>query len=155
MQPDCTFEESCIGDALELSVMLIAEDEASERMASDFLGRICVRLGDEYQIRQRVWKGDDFSSEETRLLAADCSRQADIVVIALQAGSPLSGPLEGWIRYYLPKRNDRKGALVALLRQTSKSEFSESPSVSTFLEQLASSARMDFFCQAVPAAICN
>ncbi len=123
------------------------EDTHTRNRALHLYDHLAQQLLDDYDFKCSWWKFDHLTNATLRQQAADSAAEANMIVLSLHARSELLPIHKSWIEDWLPRRDNRKAALVALLAGVDRPESEAGPML-TYLQKTARLARMDFFTHA-------
>ncbi len=123
------------------------EDTYTRNRALHLYDHLAQQLLDDYDFKCSWWKFDHLTNATLRQQAADSAAEANMIVLSLHARTELLPIHKGWIEDWLPRRDNRKAALVALLAGTERPENQAAPMLK-YLQKTARLARMDFFTHA-------
>ena len=127
---------------MALDVAIVCQDEATLQWACDYFERTATPTGSGATL-SKCWKMGDLSDPKVLACAVSAARQANVIVVSMQAGAQLSLAFFMWLEGWLPHRTRAGGSFVALLG------VAQSPGVHSDLQQcLRSIARLgglDFY----------
>jgi hypothetical protein len=121
------------------------EDTQTRNRALHLYDHLAQQLLDDYDFQCSWWKFDHLTNPTLREQAADSAAQANMIIVCLHARKELSPAHTGWFEDWLPRRDHRKAALVALLAGEEGTPTVETEATLLYLRQAARLARMDFF----------
>jgi len=125
--------------------ILIAYEDVSTRNDAMKLERQLARqLQDDYDLQCSWWKFGHLEEPTLRARASDAAVEADMVILSVYAGRPLSSSIQKWIEEWAERRPYHKCALVALVTGA-ETGSAETQQLIARLHQVARQARMDFF----------
>jgi hypothetical protein len=126
--------------------LVVYEDFAAGRQATDTCNLLMAKLGDEFELRCSMWKFEVLRNAKLNQMAAAEATEADAIIIAVHGASPLPEEVTHWIEAWLPLRDDHPAALIALV--DSAFHRGDQPSAAhDFLRGVAAEAKMDFLTQ--------
>ncbi len=124
-------------------VLVAYEDIAASRRAAATCQYLTGQMGDAVECRTSMWKFDLLEHPTLRELAADDASEADVIVLAAGRADTLPGAVMAWFEAWLPRRQSREGALVALFEGGEDQAADASPAYA-FLADFALRAGLDF-----------
>src|SRR5262245_57031790 len=126
--------------------LLVAyEDPGTRDRALHLSHHLSKQLAEDYDFHCSWWKFNHLTNAVLHEQAASAAREANMIVIAVQARpSPPSIQTE-WLRSWLSHRQTSKAALVALVASPESGQAGDIGKTTEFLRDLAESAGMDFF----------
>jgi hypothetical protein len=92
---------------------------------------------------ETTWNTELLRSVKLRMLAAREAAEADLVIVAVEEGTPLAPEVGQWLELWQRRRRRTRSTLVALLRRKRADDLA---CVQQSLHRFATKARMDFFC---------
>ena len=119
------------------------EDFAAGRRANDTCSFLLAQMGQEAELRSEMWKFEVLRNPKLADIAAGEALEADVIIVATHGAMPLPEEVTGWIDRWLPLRENRAGALIALLGG-SLNPKQPLPPAYAYLQKVAESAKMDF-----------
>ena len=123
------------------------EDTSTRNRALHLYDHLAQQLLDDYDFQCSWWKFDHLSDATLRQQAADSAAEANMIVLSLHARNDLLPVHKAWIEDWLPRRDNRKAALVALVAGIDRPESGAGPMLA-YLQKSARQAHMDFFTHA-------
>jgi hypothetical protein len=124
-------------------VLVVYEDFAAGRRANDTCSFLLAQLGGEFELRSELWKFEVLRDPEHADMAAAEALEADAIIVATHGTKPLPAEVTSWIDRWLPLREGRTGALIALLGGGPNPQQVLPPAYG-YLEKVAKAANMDF-----------
>ncbi len=125
-------------------VLVVYEDFAAGRQANETCSFLLSQLGDEFELRRGMWKFEILGNPELARIAAAEALEADVIIVAVHESSLLPVEVTGWIEHWLPLRDERTTALIALI-DGCVDPMGVVPPVYAYLQKVAAAANMDFF----------
>jgi len=122
------------------------EDRPTRARALQLYDHLAGQLLDDYDFKCAWWKLDHLGEPALREHAVDDAADANMIVLSIHGQKELPHIGRTWIEEWLPRRDNRKSALVALIA-ADEPEGAETGLVS-YLQSVARLARMDFFTHA-------
>jgi hypothetical protein len=120
------------------------EDTHTRNRAQHLYDHLAQQLLDDYDFQCSWWKFDHLSNAALRRQAADAATEANMIILCMRAREHLMPVHRHWLEDWLPRRDNRKAALVALIGGGEDSSGSTEPMLA-YLRQAARLAHMDFF----------
>ena len=120
------------------------EDVQTRNRALHLYDHLAQQLLDDYDFQCSWWKFDHLTDRTLYQQAADAAVEANMVVISLHARSELLPAHQAWLDGWLPRRQNQKSALVALLAGADQ-HTQEVERLLVYLRRAARLAHMDFF----------
>jgi hypothetical protein len=120
------------------------EDTYTRNRALHLYDHLAQQLLDDYDFQCSWWKFDHLSNATLGQQAADAAAEANMIVLSVHARPDLLPLHKDWIEDWLPRRDNRKSALVALIAGADRPER-EAALMLTYLQRTARLGRMDFF----------
>ncbi len=127
-------------------VVVVYEDFAAGRSATDTCNLLLDKLGDEFELRCSTWKFETLRNESLRQTAALEATEADTIIVATHRVSPLPSELTRWFDSWIAIRGDHPAALIALVDNSMESR-GEPSATHRYLQCVAAAAHMDFLTQ--------
>ena len=127
------------------------EDALTRERALKLYDHLAQQLLNDYDFQCSWWKFDHLQNTTLRSRAADAAVEANMVILSLRARPELSPVQRAWMEDWLPRRDNSKAALVALIAGSGKPENEAAPML-THLQNAARQGRMDFFTQGYDAS---
>jgi len=128
----------------DLKVVVACEDSAAAQQVCELLARIGHNSGPEGRLIYSWWNFDVLAIAQLRTLAAEEAAAAGMIIIAARERPNLPVGVVDWIKRWLDLRQERGGALVAVLdSDRTKPEVSEG--ILLQLKKSAALGQMDFF----------
>ena len=93
------------------------EDRATRARALQLYDHLAGQLLDDYDFKCAWWKFDHLGDPSLREHAVDDAADANMIVLSVQGQRDLPAIGRAWIEDWLPRRDNRKSALVALVAQ--------------------------------------
>ncbi len=128
----------------DFSIVIACADSSTVAPACEVLELIEENLTDEGRLFYQWWNFEVLTIHSLRKLAAAEAATADIIIIGLHGGQGLPQEVTDWMKQWLGLRNDRPGALVALLDADLKATGTAQENL-FHLKQAAAFGRLDFF----------
>ncbi|MBE0543175.1 MAG: hypothetical protein IH623_17660 [Verrucomicrobia bacterium] len=125
-------------------VVVVYEDYAAGHHANETCNFLLSQLGDEFEVRCGMWKFDILRLPHLRQIAAAEASGADVVIVAGRGTSPLPSEVTQWVDGWLPGHSKRGVALIAIL-DVAANPLSVVPPAFAYLQQVATTADMEFF----------
>ena len=120
------------------------EDRQTRNRALHLYDHLAQQLLDDYDFQCSWWKFDHLTNRTLAQQAADAAADANMIVLSLHARRELLPLHQAWIEQWLPRRQNRKSALVVLLAGADKQVQEAEPTL-VYLRRVARLAHMDFF----------
>jgi hypothetical protein len=120
------------------------EDRQTRDRALHLYDHLAQQLLDDYDFQCSWWKFDHLTNRTLSQQAADAATDANMIVISLHARPELLPLHQAWIEEWLPRRQNRKSALVVLLAGTDQ-QVQKADRMVLYLRRAARLAHMDFF----------
>lgn len=125
-------------------LVVVYEDKLTRNRALHLYDHLAQQLFDDYDFQCSWWKFEHLLNPTIRHQAAEAAVEANMVLLSLHARDQLTSLQQTWIDEWLPKRDTRKAALVALIAGGTESGIEKTPLV-TYLQNAARLGGMDFF----------
>lgn len=122
--------------------LVLYEDFAAGRCATDTCNLLMARLGDEFELQCSMWKFDVLRNPKLSKIAALEATEADVIIVATHGSSPLPAELTAWVEAWLPARGNHPAALIAVV--DSAFQRKDRSATSEYLQSVAAAAKMDF-----------
>ena len=119
------------------------EDTSTRNRAIHLYDHLAQQLIDDYDFQCTWWKMDLLVNRTLLEQAADATAEANMIIVAVRAGSELPRIAREWIDAWTPRKDTRKSALVALIGGLGQE--SHDSAIQTQLEKIAHQTHMDFF----------
>jgi len=129
-------------------VVVAYEDYAAGRRANETCSFLLSQLGDEFELRCGMWKFEILRNAKLAEIAAAEALEADVFIVAAHGSSPLPIEVTSWIDHWLPLRDERTTALIALI-DGNPNLMGGTPPAYSYLEEIAAKAKMDFLPQLI------
>jgi hypothetical protein len=126
-------------------VVLVYEDPIAQKRAMELWDRVSQLVGSE-AARCSSWSLGELSHSHVLVKAAAAAIQAEVIVVALQAGGNLPPGLKAWVEAWLPFRRQQEGALMAILGLDPQPGAS-SDQVQSYLRAVARQRGLEFLAQ--------
>jgi hypothetical protein len=123
--------------------LVLYEDFAAGRRATDTCNLLMTKLGDEFELRCSMWKFDVLRNPKFNQVAAAEATEADTIIVAVHGASPLPDEVTSWVDAWLPRRGDHPAALIALV-DSAFHRGDLSSATYDYLQSVAAAANMDF-----------
>lgn len=120
------------------------EDSETRNRALHLYDHLAQQLLDDYDFQCAWWKFEHLADTRLGQQAADSATSANMIILCLHTRSELPAVVQKWIEDWLPRRDNRKAALVALLGGPEEARESAEPML-TYLRRVARTGHMDFF----------
>ena len=140
-------ESSLWEPKLPFDLVVAYEDTHTRNRALHLYDHLAQGLLDDYDFQCGWWKFEHLTNTTLNQQAADAAAEANMVVLSLQARKQLLPLHKAWIEEWLPRRDNRKSALVVLIGGTDNMERESAPLLAE-LQLAARLGRMDFFTHA-------
>jgi hypothetical protein len=127
-----------------LDLVVAYEDSFTRDRALQLYDQICKQLLDEYDFQCSWWKLEYLQSRTLFEQAADAATSANMVILSLRAGEEIPSLAAEWIDSWVPRKEQRKSALVVLIAE-GDARANGSSGVQNSLRAVARKAGMDFF----------
>jgi hypothetical protein len=124
-------------------VIVVYEDEASREQARGVCERLARSFWEEVEFEIDWWRFRYLADPEIGQAAARAAADADVVVVAAQAGHELPAPVRNWMEKWVTRRTGRESVLVALIGTKGGWAADRLP-VCAYLRTVAQRAHMDF-----------
>jgi hypothetical protein len=118
------------------------EDRQTRSRALHLYDHLAQQLLDDYDFKCAWWKFDHLADIALREHAADDAADANMIVLSLRAEKEIPAACKAWIEAWLPRRDHRKSALVALIAGDEKADTSR---LVTYLQSVARLGHLDLF----------
>jgi len=126
--------------------LVLYEDFAAGRRATDTCNLLMARLGDEFELRCSLWKFEVLRNSKLNELAAVEATEADVIIVAAHGSTPLPDEVTAWVDAWLPGRGAHPAALIAVV-DSAFHHRDRSSAASDYLRHVAATAKMDFLTQ--------
>ena len=126
------------------------EDALTRQRALQLYDHLAQQLLNDYDFQCSWWKFDHLQNATLRSRAADAAVEANMVILSLRAQSEMSAVPRAWLEDWVPRRDNSKAALVALIAGAGKPGNEAAPMLA-YLQNAARQGRMDFFTQGFDA----
>ena len=126
----------------DFSVVIACEDSTAATSACEVLELVERNLADDERVFYQWWNFEVLAIESLREQAAAEAATADMIIIDVHAGLP--EPVTDWMHQWLDLRNNRPGALVAVLDSDLKKSHLAQETLSQ-LKQVSEMGHMNFF----------
>ena len=126
------------------NLLVAYEDLATRDRALHLSHHLAKQLEEDYAFHSSWWKFEHLTNRTLAQQAADAAAEANMVVLSLHARRELLPLHQAWIEQWLPRRQNRKSALVVLLAGADKQVQEAEPTL-VYLRRVARLAHMDFF----------
>jgi hypothetical protein len=123
------------------------EDTETRNHAMQLYDHLAQNLLDDYDFQCTWWRFDLFRNPVLRTQAAEAAAEANMIIICLRSGNTMPPLAKAWIETWLPRRDERKSALVSLVGDVAwnQRDFCD---VNVYLHKIARVAKMDYFSHA-------
>ena len=125
-------------------LVVVYEDRVTRSRALHLYDHLAQQLLDDYDFQCSWWKCDHLQDAALLEQAAEAATNANMIVVSVRAGQDLIPPMKQWIDKWLPRRNARLGALVALFG-ADKARSSDDTQTRAYLQRIARRVHLDFF----------
>jgi hypothetical protein len=122
-----------------LNIAVVCDNATSPSRASRLLDEVTQAFGEE-ALNVSQWTLEDLDRFDGLPQAIKAATVADVIMVSLAAAKDLPLLLCVWIAMWLPHRQRRPGALVAIVDEAS-------PIVQQYLEAVARRSNLDFYPQ--------
>ena len=129
-----------------LNIITLFEDVSTGKRGKQVYDYLVNHLGREFEFNHQVWKLDVLDTPSLREMAAKDVAQADILITSVRGDRELAPEVKSWIDVWVGHHGSPI-ALVALFDPEYKHEET-ARQIRHYLEEIASSGQMDFFCEA-------
>lgn len=126
------------------------EDTFTRQRALQLYDHLAQQLLNDYDFQCSWWKFDHLQNATLRSRAADAAVEANMIILSVRAQPEISPLQRAWLEDWIPRRDNSKAALVALIAGTGKPGNETGPMMA-FLQNAARQGRMDFFTQGFDA----
>src|SRR5262245_60920894 len=96
------------------SVVVVYEDPTVREAAVDFCDHLVERFWNKCGFDVSWWSFPQLREQLAAREATHRAKGADLIVVAIEPGSPLDAYAQAWLETGLKQRGDREGALVGL-----------------------------------------
>ena len=134
---------ACAEDEPALNVTVVYEDLTIREWATEMWSRVTQMAGPG-NISVTSWSIGDLARPAMLMEAISSAARADVIVIAVSAAERLPMDLCVWIAAWVPRRDRRVGALVALISLPQEYDL-PAFSARDFLRMVALKGELDFF----------
>ena len=124
-------------------VVVVCEDEFNHDRAIALSHELVSRFWSEFEFEFQWWQFNNLFDSARAMEAAEAAAQADMIVVAANAGGDFPDSIKGWCKAWLKLRNSREGAVVGLIGTPDK-PARPSETKMHYLHDLAHRAEMDF-----------
>lgn len=128
----------------DFSVVIACEDSSRAPSACEVLELVEQNLNHEGRLFYQWWNFEVLAISSLRELAAAETATADMILVDIQEARELSEIVTDWMNQWLAIRNNRPGALVAVV-DTDRKKPDISHGMLLQLKQAAALGHMDFF----------
>lgn len=128
----------------DFSVVIACEDSSTAPSACEVLELVEQNLNHEGRLFYQWWNFEVLAIPSLRELAAVETATADMIVVDLHEGRELPGIVTDWMKQWLAIRNQRPGALLAVV-DSDRKKPDVSQGILSELKQAAALGHMDFF----------
>ena len=122
------------------------EDTFTRQRALQLYDHLAQQLLNDHNFQCSWWKFDDLQNATLRLRATEAAVAANMVIMSIRAQPEISPLQRSWLEGWIPRRDNSKAALVALIAGTGKTGNETGPMLA-FLQNAARQGQMDFFTQ--------
>jgi hypothetical protein len=120
------------------------EDSFTRNRALHLYDHLAQQLLDDYDFQCSWWKFDHLANATLRQQAADAAAEANMIILSVHARPELPSTHRLWMDSWLPRRDNRKAALVALVAGANALQNEAAPMLAC-LQNAARLSKMDFF----------
>ena len=120
------------------------EDTATRNHAMALYDHLAQSLLDDYDFQCSWFRFDHFRSAEIRAQACDAAAEANMIIVCLRSGETVPTLVRQWIESWLPRKDDRKSALVSLVGGVEHQQRDNCPA-NVYLQKVARVCKMDYF----------
>jgi hypothetical protein len=133
------------------SIVVVCEDELTHSQAVSVWDRLIKQFWAEIEFDFHWCQFANLLDPSNALDAANAAARADLIVLSTHAGEELPEHVTSWIETWLDKRENREGALIALVgREQEPSTGAMAKHL--YLREVAHRANMDFLSE-IPTSI--
>ena len=122
------------------------EDTFTRQRALQLYDHLAQQLLNDYDFQCSWWKFDHLQNATLRSRAADAAAEANMIILSVRAQPEILPLHRAWLEDWIPRRDNSKAALVALIAGNGKPGNEAGPMLA-FLQNAARQGRMDFFTQ--------
>ena len=133
------------GAGYSLNVVFLYQDSPTRKWTKELYERV-TNLAGPHTARATWWRISDLREPGVLAGAVSTAMRADVVVVAVRADEGLSLPFYIWVNAWLPHRQPKTGALVALL-DTAVENGQNVERLRGYLECVARQGSMDFLAE--------
>jgi tRNA threonylcarbamoyladenosine modification (KEOPS) complex Pcc1 subunit len=126
-------------------VVIISDSFGADARAKLVTERLVHDLHSEAKLISNTWQFEVLSRQGRREQAAVMAREADLIVVSANDDAVLPAHIKTWFRDYLPAKQVRPCALVALLDQQQETQ-PRLMTLRSYLSEIASEMGMPFLC---------
>lgn len=130
-------------------VVVVCEDESNHDRAIALSHELVNRFWSEFEFEFQWWQFNNLFDSAHAIKAAEAAAEADMIVVAANAGDDFPEPIKSWCKAWLKLRNSREGAVVGLIGTPDK-PARPSDAKHHYLHELAHRAEMDFLSELGP-----
>jgi hypothetical protein len=120
------------------------EDSFTRNRALHLYDHLAQQLLDDYDFQCSWWKFDHLTNLTLRQQAADAAVEANMIILSMHARPELPSTHRLWMENWIPRRDNRKAALVALVAGENALQHEAAPMLAC-LQNAARLGKMDFF----------
>jgi len=120
------------------------EDSQTRNRALNLYDHLAQQLLDDYDFQCSWWKFDHLANATLRQQASDAAAEANMIILCLHARRGLLPLHRAWIEEWLPRRDGRKSALVAMVGGAEDAPGAAETTLA-YLKRASRLGRMDFF----------
>lgn len=122
------------------------EDAQTRNRALRLYDHLAQQLLDDYDFQCSWWKLDHLANTTLRQQASDAAEQANMIILCVHGQNGVNPAHQSWIEEWLPRRDGRKSALVAMVGGSDDTGSPEETAATVdYLKRAARRAGMDFF----------
>jgi len=137
-------------ESQRLTIVMVYEDYATGKLAQQIFGNVAEQLGPDCGLDHQMWKFDLLRSPRLQELAAEEAAEAIMIIIAAHGDAQLPDEVKTWITKWSSMKRTHPSALVALFDGNNLSPH-DRVATRSYLQHVAQTERMDFFCNEVNA----
>ena len=126
-----------------LTVAVVYEDTATRERAMSLCDHLVHKLWEDVDFEFSWWKCDYLSDPGIAADATVAASGADMIIFSGDADQELSPAVKSWTETWAARRENREGALVALIGMGDGSSHGSGP-VRVYLRDVAQRAGMDY-----------
>lgn len=127
-----------------LNMVVVYDSPNTVIRATNFLGMLVRRFGDEFVFHCSLWRFDAVGLPQTREAALIAVGAADLIIICARSHHDLPGAVQDLLSHCLARKAQGSAALVALLESHGKLDAVRGRT-RQFLQNVATGSQLDFF----------